>query len=74
MFNKDDFYQYIKLSGLSIRQISYCIGICSQTFYRKLKKNGDFNKGEIDGLCRILKIQNPGEIFFATNLTETQKV
>lgn len=64
MFDKQKFKACIILSGLSVKQISSKLSINPATFYRKINRNGDFNRNEIKVLKEILAISNPDEIFF----------
>ncbi len=65
MFDREKFTEYVKLAGYTYQEIANKIGICRKTLYKKIQKDGNFKKQEMNRLCQILKIQNPEEIFFA---------
>lgn len=49
----------------SMENISRLLGIKSSTLYRKMNGKSEFNRAEIEQLVKILKLDNPSEIFFA---------
>ena len=73
MFNKTKFKAAAVLSGLSMAQIANRLGINLATLYRKINRDGDFSRSEIQILRSILGIENMDDIFFANNLTKTQE-
>lgn len=72
MFDEQKFRAAAILSGLSMDQIANQLGINSTTLYRKLKRNGDFSRSEIQILRSLFIVKNTDSIFFADNLTKTQ--
>ena len=50
------------------RDMAKVIGKTPKTFYSKMKA-GVFDSDEIEAMVRDLEIQNPIEIFFATEVT-----
>lgn len=50
--------------GTSQRQVANHLGVSEKTFYSKMK-SGVFGTDEAEQLIRLLKIENPAEIFFA---------
>lgn len=50
--------------GTSQRQVANHLGVSEKTFYNKMK-SGVFGTDEAEQLIRLLKIENPAEIFFA---------
>lgn len=50
--------------GTSQRQVANYLGMAEKTFYSKMK-SGVFGTDEAEQLIRLLKIENPAEIFFA---------
>lgn len=57
-------------NGLSALQICREIGICEATFYRKMARNGDFSRFEIEKISETLKlsIAERNNIFFDRQL------
>lgn len=49
--------------GMTQKEMAEKLGIAENTMYRKMKK-GVFNSDEMNKMVKILKIDNPGEIFF----------
>jgi predicted DNA-binding transcriptional regulator AlpA len=56
------------LAGITMYDLAEQLGINESTLYRKINANGDFSRAEIDELIRILEIEKPMDIFFATEL------
>lgn len=52
-------------SGLTQQDVAEMIGITPKTFYEKMKV-GIFGSDEIQKMIDILKIENPLDIFFAS--------
>lgn len=50
--------------GYTQKQVAEKIGISSKTFYSKMK-SGIWNSNEIKQLIKLLKIENPIEIFLS---------
>lgn len=54
--------------GVDGKSVAEMIGKSPKTFYDKMKK-GKFDSDEIMAMVSGLKIENPAEIFFATDVT-----
>lgn len=52
--------------GLSQRYVAHHLGITENTFYSKMKR-GVFDSDEMEAMINLLEIQNPCEIFFASD-------
>ena len=53
-------------NGLSQKRVADLLGMAPKTFYEKMKK-GVFDSDEIEQMIGILNIDNPTDIFFASN-------
>lgn len=71
MFDKLKFKSLVVLRGLTMQQVASMIDIDITTLYRKMNGESDFFRKEIDILCKGLNIDNPQEIFFASDITKT---
>lgn len=69
MFDKLKFKACVVASGKTSSEIASALGINVTTYYRKLRRNGDFSRKEICILIKILTLDNPKDIFFADKLT-----
>lgn len=67
MFNANLLKAKIIEKNVSILEICHNIGICEATFYRKLTRNGDFSRFEINQIANMLKLseEERNNIFFA---------
>ena len=56
--------------GVSVLEICNAIGVCEATFYRKMARNGDFSRFEIQKMAEILKLSSDerDKIFFTQKL------
>lgn len=56
--------------GISIIEICNALGICEATYYRKISRDGDFSRFEIEKLSQTLNltIGERNSIFFASQL------
>lgn len=68
MVKTDEIRGLIAKHGLSQADVAKAIGISSQTFYRHME-SGVFGSDEMEKMIEVLHIENPGEIFFASNVT-----
>lgn len=60
-------------NGTTVENVARSIGIDPATFSRKMYgKTSDFYCHEIIDICKVLRIQDPVPIFFASELAETQ--
>lgn len=67
LFNEKMLKAKIIERGKTILQICNCIGICEATYYRKLQRNGDFSRFEIEKISELLSLTEAerNSIFFA---------
>lgn len=65
MFNRNALKAQIVLRGENVESVAKAIGITAPTFYRKLRRNGDFSREEISKMVTFLEIEQPDNIFFA---------
>lgn len=72
MFSEKRFKAQMILAGVTSKELAEQLHIHPTTLYRKIQNNGDFSREEIARMVEILKIENPQDIFFAPELTETQ--
>ena len=72
MFDKRKFQAQLILSGKTMEDIASILGINITTLYRKINNDGSFTRREISAMMPVLGIEDPCEIFFAEELTETQ--
>lgn len=68
MFDKKLFKAAVVLAGLTLRQVSAELGIDEATLYRKMNGDSDFYRREIQQLCDLLKIEDPGKVFLLRKL------
>lgn len=68
-FNRREFNAQLARKGMSVQKLAEDIGIPVSTMYRKLNNNGDFDREEIAKMVERLEIDDPGVIFFASELT-----
>lgn len=73
MFNRKLFEAQLILAGVNKEKLADKLGIYPSTLTRKLQRDGDFTREEINTIVDFLKIENPLEIFFAEEIAETQK-
>ena len=67
MVNTNKLRGIIAERGLDQKDVAEMIGKSPKTFYEKMKK-GKFDSDEIMEMVSGLKIENPAEIFFATDV------
>ena len=72
MFDKRKFQAQLILSGKTMDDVAHVLGINIATLYRKINNDGSFTRREISALLPVLGIEDPCDIFFAEELTETQ--
>lgn len=65
MFNKRLFEAHLVLAGVTKAELAKILGINVATLSRKLQREGDFTREEINKIMKVLKIDDPTEIFFA---------
>lgn len=54
--------------GLTQQDVARHLGIAPKTFYSKMKR-GVFGSDEMECMIHLLSLENPGEIFFAKEVT-----
>ena len=64
MFDKVKFKASLVLAGKTVADVAARLGINDSTLYRKISKDGDFTRSEIQTLVEFLGIENPADIFF----------
>lgn len=73
MFDERRFKAQLALAGISQKELARTLGINEATLYRKIHRGGDFTREEINRMLKILKIDDPNDIFFAKELAYTQE-
>lgn len=68
MFDRKRFKAQLVLAGMTSKEVAEKLGINEATLYRKINDDGRFTRQEINDLIRILNIEDPEQIFFATEL------
>lgn len=68
MFDKKKFKGIILLKGKTLQDVANLLNISLSTLYRKMNGDSDFYRNEIDIIVREFDIENPNEIFFASNI------
>ena len=71
MFDKRKFLAQMTLRDVTKKQLAEYLGINELTLYGKINNSGSFTRKEINSMIKYLRIENPAEIFFADELTET---
>ena len=67
MFNQNLLKAKLLEKGVSVLELCNKLGICEATFYRKLMRDGDFSRFEIEAITKALKLSKVerDNIFFA---------
>lgn len=65
MFNRNRLMAQMALNGMNAKDVAKALGIDVSTFHRKVARDGDFSRSEINAMIDVLKIDEPKEIFFA---------
>jgi DNA-binding CsgD family transcriptional regulator len=73
MFDKRKFQAQLILAGKTMEDVANILGINVATLYRKINNNGSFTRREISAMLPVLGVEDPCDIFFAEELTETQE-
>lgn len=68
MFNIKAFKDVVTSNGYTLDDIAKFLNINPSTLYRKMIGESDFYRSEIQILCKVLKIKDPREIFFAEEI------
>ena len=56
------------LKEISAKDLAKALDLNEATFYRKLKNDGSFTRGELEVIIQTLDIEDPADIFFAKEL------
>lgn len=73
MFNRRLFEAHLVLAGVTKAELAKLLGINVTTMSRKIQRDGDFTREEINKIINVLNIDDPTEIFFAKEYAETQE-
>lgn len=65
-FDNRKFLAQMVLRNVKAEDVAKELSINPATFYRKLNKDGEFTRSEIQKLIEFLNIEKPMDIFFAT--------
>lgn len=65
MFCKNKLKAQMVLLGITSKELAEKLDINEATLYRKLQRDGDFSRKEINIMIEFLQIENPRDIFFA---------
>lgn len=67
MFNSNLLRAKLIEKGVSVIEICKHINVCEATYYRKVARNGDFSRREIQTISDVLNLTDAekNEIFFA---------
>lgn len=68
MFDIKKFKSALVLSGVTMNQLANKLHISESTLYRKLRRDGDFKRSEMQVIKDTLQLKYPDEIFFAEQL------
>lgn len=68
MVRVNELKKLINKRGYTMKEIAYLLGLSSRILENRLE-NGVLGSEDIEKMRIILKIKNPGEIFFAQNVT-----
>jgi DNA-binding phage protein len=64
MFDKRKLQAQMVLKGKTVDDVAKEIGLNPATFYRKMNRDGDFSRKEIQNIIIALEISDPMDIFF----------
>lgn len=75
MFNQKLFRIILLEKGISLKDIANMLNVSLVTLYRKMNGYSDFFRDEVQAICNYLdlSLEERESIFFAPNITETQK-
>ena len=68
MFDRKKFKALLVLKGFTVGMVAKELGVNEATLYRKMNGESDFYRNEIQTICDLLEIDNPGDIFFTQKL------
>ena len=69
MFNEAEFRAALVRKGYTQEMLAKALGISTVTLWRKLNRDGDFTRKEINVMIELLEIEKPEVIFFTPELT-----
>ncbi len=69
MFNANKFKALVIVGGLSFNDVADKLKIAPTTLYRKIKRDGDFSRSEIQTLRTMFGKEEIEDIFFENKLT-----
>ncbi len=73
MFDLNLFNSVLAFRGISKKELASKIGLSETTIYKKINRNGDFSREEIQKIGNIIGKENAKAIFFADELTQMQE-
>lgn len=65
LFDEKKFRAALALRGMTMKELCEKIGMSAPTLYRKLRRDGDFSRSEMNKIIIALNIEDPESIFFA---------
>lgn len=65
MFCRNKLKAQMALLGMTAKELAAKLEINEATLYRKMQRDGDFSRKEINTMIKVLEIEDPKEIFFA---------
>ena len=65
MFNEQELRVAMVREQKTMKDIEDMLEISQTTLYRKIKRDGDFSRKEIQRISEFLKLKEPDKIFFA---------
>lgn len=65
MFNEQELRVAMVREQKTMKDIADMLEISQTTLYRKIKRDGDFSRKEIQRISEFLKLKEPDKIFFA---------
>lgn len=65
MFNAAEFRAAMARRNMTKKEVAAELGISEVTLWRKLNRDGDFTREEINKLIDALQIEDPNAVFFA---------
>lgn len=73
MFNEAEFRAALARKGYTQEMLAKALGISTVTLWRKLNRDGDFTRKEINIMIEVLEIEKPEVIFFTPELTQNAR-
>lgn len=63
----------MKELGKTQEEVAVASGISKNSLSRKLNGKRDFRLSEVERICVVLKIEDPGPVFFTPSIPYTQR-